>query len=485
MPSFGDYLQKLPVVGSPNEHRFQVTFKGGQEGLEALVELAVHGKPGEYALGKTGFAFPPIGEVRVTMHVMEGVYNIIAYLEKIKEFKVGLKDIQHAGFEVLGDKNSLVWLASPQLPKNTHLQLSLIPTGTAEIRYRLDVNGLTFEEAGEPIRVFGNALEATVNGILKGHGVRLKQPQTLELAAGEEVKRIKIERYSSQLRQDLTPSKPPMAAPHELGEPVTLEEIGGLSRRTKDTIQLLLLACTNPELLESYGAQPLRGALFYGPPGTGKTSIGRAIAGHAGIKFHYLNLAEITSKWYGEAERNLAGFLEGIKKQGRGILYIDEIESLAQQREGAHEATVRMMNVLNQYMDGFQGMKGIVVIGATNMRERVDKATISRFNYELEVPLPEAQGREEILKIHMKKAAGRAGRPLYDGTMDVPEIAKVAAGYSGRDIATLVGRVSLNRLADEKLHGGPIRPITTQDFLNEITAYYNERVSGKQGRIWV
>ncbi len=477
-PNLAKYLQRLPGRHH-NALQFTVEFRDGEKGLEDLVDLAVHGKPGEYVLGKTN-ASSPLGEITVAMHVVDGVYHLIAYLEKAKNLKVDFKYIERADFGVIGErKESLVWLTNRGLPNNSHLEFSLIPLKAAELRYRLDVNELTVEEAARPISVFRTALEATINSIYKAHGVRLEQPKTLELSVGEEVKRIRIEgnTHFTNYTRERAGSKPPMAAPHELGEPVTLEDIGGLSKKTKGIIQLLILACTNPELLESYGAQPLRGALFYGPSGTGKTSIGRAIANTAGINFHYLNLAEITSKWYGEAERNMVGFLEGIKKQGRGILYIDEIESLAQQREGAHEATARLVNVLNQYMGGLQNMKGIVVIGATNMRERIDKATLSRFNYELEVPLPDVQGREEIFRIHMKKAAGRADRPLY-GDLDVPAIAKATGNYSGRDISTLIDRVGLARLAAERLSGDTIRLITTQDFLNEKAAYDREKRGG-------
>ena len=240
-----------------------------------------------------------------------------------------------------------------------------------------------------------------------------------------------------------------------------------------------MLACKDPDLLATYGAAPLKGAILVGPQGTGKTSIGRAIAHDTGINFWYLDMAQIDSKWYTEREQNLADFLEKIKSEGRGILYIDELQSVTPNRQGAHEATVRLVDTLNQYMDGFKSMRGIVVMAATNFMEAIDKATLDRFNYVIRMPLPAKEGREEILNIHLTKAEAMADHQLF--SVNVADVAAATPNYSGRDLATLVQRTQLGRLTAEQLRNEPHALTTTQDFLEEIGKYNAEKKPNTKG----
>ncbi len=500
-------LNKLPLFGKGDfEPSFHVQFKNGSEGLEGIVDLAIHGRAGEYMLGECE-ASPPLSCVNVRLTVnSNGTYTLLARLEKAVDGKLGvdLKPIKAAGFAVVtgGEQTTLgdvflqgkptcgvMHLRSPQLPKEMPIAISTISSDAVEVKYNLNPNGLTLREVEKTISTFAKALELVANSILKGGG-RASQPKTLYLAPGGQVTRLKIEkpneydsgRWSDMLNEAKQKEQNghPAATTHNLEETVTLQDIGGLSKDTRDRIELILLACRNPGLLADYGAQPLKGVLLYGNPGTGKTLIGKAIAHEAGINFYYLRLTDINTKWHGESERNLADYLEGIKSQGRGVLFIDEMEELAPKREGVHEVTGRLVNLLNKYMDGLDSMGGIIVMGATNMRESIDKATMSRFNYEINVPLPDKTGREEILGILLRKASQRTGRSLFDN-LEPARIAEITQDYSGRDLANLVDRTCIGRLTAETLHNEPVRKITTQDFMNEKPNYDAEKTLLEKG----
>ena len=195
----------------------------------------------------------------------------------------------------------------------------------------------------------------------------------------------------------------------------------------------LLLPLLHPEIPEAiakrtrkhYSSNRPRGILFEGPPGTGKTTSARLIASQAAVHLIYLPLESILSKWYGESEKLLSEAFKLAEQLDGSIIFFDEIETLGAKRsDEMHEASRRVLSVLLREMDGFDVQKKIIVIGATNRKQDVDPALLSRFDASIPFGLPDKQCRELIFKQYAQQ--------LSDS--DIQKLAEQTEGMSGRDI---------------------------------------------------
>jgi SpoVK/Ycf46/Vps4 family AAA+-type ATPase len=171
-----------------------------------------------------------------------------------------------------------------------------------------------------------------------------------------------------------------------------------------------------------------RAVLFEGPPGTGKTTSAKIISHQVKIPMVYVPLEVIVSKWYGEAEKNLGTVFENCKRLGKCIIFIDEVDSLAQSRDHTmHEATRRMLSVFLRYIDGFETQEDVLVICATNRREDLDPALQSRFSKVISFPWPDLLSRVAIFK--------RYARHLSEDHLQ--QLAELSVGMAGRDIKSV------------------------------------------------
>ncbi|WP_456450053.1 AAA family ATPase, partial [Palaeococcus sp. (in: euryarchaeotes)] len=186
---------------------------------------------------------------------------------------------------------------------------------------------------------------------------------------------------------------------------VTYEDIGGLKDAIQKIREMVELPLKHPELFERLGIEPPKGVLLYGPPGTGKTLLAKAVANEANAHFIAINGPEIMSKFYGESEERLREIFKEAQENSPSIIFIDEIDAIAPKREEVTgEVEKRVVSQLLTLMDGLKSRGKVIVIGATNRPDALDPALRrpGRFDREIEIGVPDRQGRKEILQIHTR-----------------------------------------------------------------------------------
>merc|ERR1712066_825150 len=241
------------------------------------------------------------------------------------------------------------------------------------------------------------------------------------------------------------------------GEPVKREEeedalnsigyddIGGCRKQLAQIKEMVELPLRHPSLFKAIGVKPPRGILLFGPPGTGKTLIARAVANETGRFFFLINGPEIMSKMAGESESNLRKAFEEAEKNSPAIIFIDEIDSIAPKRDKSNgEVEKRIVSQLLTLMDGMKGRGQVVVIGATNRPNTIDQALrrFGRFDRELDIGVPDDNGRLEILRIHTKNMKLAPDVKLED-------ISSNTHGFVGADLAQLCTEAALTCIREK------------------------------------
>jgi len=186
---------------------------------------------------------------------------------------------------------------------------------------------------------------------------------------------------------------------------ITYEDIGGLKEELQKVREMIELPLRHPEIFQKMGIEPPKGVILYGPPGTGKTLIAKAVANEAGASFFSIAGPEIMSKYYGESEKQLREIFERAKSEAPSIIFIDELDSIAPKRdEVSGEVEHRVVAQLLALMDGLEERGQVIVIGATNRINAIDPALRrpGRFDREIEIGVPDKNGRREIFRIHMR-----------------------------------------------------------------------------------
>lgn len=225
---------------------------------------------------------------------------------------------------------------------------------------------------------------------------------------------------------------------------VTYEDIGGLDKEIQRVREMVELPLRHPELFDQLGIEPPKGVLLHGPPGTGKTLTAKAVANESDAYFQSIAGPEIMSKFYGESEKKLREIFEEAKKNAPAIIFIDEIDAIASKREEASgDVEKRVVSQLLSLLDGLEARGKVIVIVATNRVDAVDPALRrpGRFDREIEIGVPDRDGRKEIMQIHTR------GMPLSED-VNLDELADNTHGYVGADLAALAREAAMNSLRE-------------------------------------
>jgi transitional endoplasmic reticulum ATPase len=223
---------------------------------------------------------------------------------------------------------------------------------------------------------------------------------------------------------------------------VAYEDIGGLDDELEQVREMIELPMRHPELFKRLGIDPPKGVLLHGPPGTGKTLIAKAVANEIDASFHTVSGPEIMSKYYGESEEQLRDVFEEASEDAPAIIFMDELDSIAPKREEAGgDVERRVVAQLLSLMDGLEERGQVVVIGATNRVDAIDPALRrgGRFDREIEIGVPDRDGRKEILQVHTRNM------PLVDG-IDLDEYAENTHGFVGADLESLAKESAMHAL---------------------------------------
>src|SRR6195256_4223945 len=223
---------------------------------------------------------------------------------------------------------------------------------------------------------------------------------------------------------------------------VTFDDVAGADE-AKVELQEIIEFLKDPAKFTKLGGRLPKGALLVGPPGTGKTLLARAVAGEAGRPFFSMSGSDFVEMFVGVGASRVRDLFEQGKAHAPCIIFIDEIDAVGRHRGaglgGGHDEREQTLNQLLVEMDGFEGNEGIIVIAATNRPDVLDPALLrpGRFDRQVIVPLPDVRGREQILKVHMRKI------PLDEG-VDISVIARGTPGFTGADLANIVNEAALN-----------------------------------------
>lgn len=223
---------------------------------------------------------------------------------------------------------------------------------------------------------------------------------------------------------------------------ITYDELGGLKNEVQKIREMVELPMRHPELFEKIGVEAPKGVLLYGPPGTGKTLLAKAVAGETNAHFISLSGPEIMGKYYGESEERIREIFKQAEENSPSIVFIDEIDSIAPKRdEVSGEVEKRIVSQLLTLMDGMKSRGKVVVIAATNRPDSIDPALRrpGRLDREIEIGIPDAEGRHEILSIHTR------GMPI-DEKVDLEKISKTTHGFVGADLEVLAKEAAMRSL---------------------------------------
>ncbi len=276
------------------------------------------------------------------------------------------------------------------------------------------------------------------------------------------IARENIERHKDKTRkfghlgvEDLSTSE---------GGPESLDAVGGYDSVKRELRDAILTPMQNKELAVTYGIKPPNGILLFGPPGTGKTFLMKALSRELNVGFYYVKCSDLTSKWVGETEKNIAELFATARKNAPCLLFFDEIDSIARSRAGLSEENASSYTALTQLlleMDSVPttGPHHVIVMGATNAPNKLDPAIMrpGRFDKLIYMPLPDAPAREAILKLHSRSV------PLAED-VDFKKLAAMTDRYSGADLAN-VAREAIHQTAREAQAANQVIPLSMKHFL--------------------
>ena len=275
--------------------------------------------------------------------------------------------------------------------------------------------------------------------------------------------RVALNQQTFSIVHVLPSEKDPIVTGMEVEEKPTVEyaQIGGLEEQVVEIKETVELPLKKPELFINIGIEPPKGVLLYGPPGTGKTLLAKAVANETNATFIKIVASEFVKKYIGEGARLVRGVFELAKEKSPSIIFIDEIDAIAAKRlksstSGDREVQRTLMQLLAE-MDGFEGRGDVGIVAATNRPDILDPALLrpGRFDRFIEVPIPNEDGRMEILKIHTRNMS-------LEEDVDVRLIASLSEGASGADLKAICTESGMFAIREER------STVTMNDFMDAI-----------------
>ncbi|MGA2654359.1 MAG: ATP-dependent zinc metalloprotease FtsH [Gammaproteobacteria bacterium] len=266
---------------------------------------------------------------------------------------------------------------------------------------------------------------------------------------------------------------------------VTLADVAGIEE-AKEEVAELVDFLRDPQKFQRVGGHIPKGILMVGSPGTGKTLLAKAIAGEAKVPFFSISGSDFVEMFVGVGASRVRDMFEQAKKQAPCIIFIDEIDAVGRHRGaglgGGHDEREQTLNQLLVEMDGFEGTEGVIVIAATNRPDVLDPALLrpGRFDRQVVVPLPDIRGREQILRVHMKKITTAPnvnpgilarGTPGFSGA-DLANLVNEAALLTARDNKTIVDMAEFERAKDKIMMGAERRSMVMSEKERTLTAYH-------------
>jgi len=266
---------------------------------------------------------------------------------------------------------------------------------------------------------------------------------------------------------------------------VTFADVAGVDE-AKEEVKELVEFLRDPNKFQKLGGKIPQGVLLVGPPGTGKTLLAKAVAGEAKVPFFTISGSDFVEMFVGVGASRVRDMFEQAKKQAPCIIFIDEIDAVGRHRGaglgGGHDEREQTLNQLLVEMDGFQGNEGVIVIAATNRPDVLDNALLrpGRFDRQVVVGLPDVRGREQIMRVHMRKV------PLNDD-VNPAVIARGTPGFSGADLANIVNEAALfaarankravgmeefEKAKDKVIMGAERRSMVMSESEKKLTAYH-------------
>ncbi|RDH87079.1 MAG: ATP-dependent zinc metalloprotease FtsH [endosymbiont of Escarpia spicata] len=266
---------------------------------------------------------------------------------------------------------------------------------------------------------------------------------------------------------------------------VTFSDVAGVEE-AKEEVSEMVDFLRDPSKFQKLGGKIPRGALMVGAPGTGKTLLARAIAGEAKVPFFTISGSDFVEMFVGVGASRVRDMFEQAKKHAPCIIFIDEIDAVGRHRGaglgGGHDEREQTLNQLLVEMDGFEGNEGVIVIAATNRPDVLDPALLrpGRFDRQIVVPLPDVRGREQILKVHLRKVAAdddvkpsiiARGTPGFSGA-DLANLVNEAALFAARTNKALVEMMDMEKAKDKIMMGAERRSMVMNDEEKKLTAYH-------------
>jgi cell division protease FtsH len=266
---------------------------------------------------------------------------------------------------------------------------------------------------------------------------------------------------------------------------ITFADVAGVDE-AKEEVQELVEFLRDPSKFQKLGGRIPRGVLMVGSPGTGKTLLAKAIAGEAKVPFFTISGSDFVEMFVGVGASRVRDMFEQAKKHAPCIIFIDEIDAVGRHRGaglgGGHDEREQTLNQLLVEMDGFEGNEGIIVIAATNRPDVLDPALLrpGRFDRQVVVPLPDVRGREQILKVHMRKVPLATdvdpmviarGTPGFSGA-DLANLVNEAALFAARENAKYVSMEHLDKAKDKIMMGAERKSMVMSEQEKKLTAYH-------------